>query len=346
MKIDGRKLKILQAIIHNYIINAEPIGSRTISKKYDLGVSPATIRNEMSDLEELGFLLQPHTSAGRIPSNKAYRLYVDKLTENQNLTKEKLNNLDKKMLEEIGRIEELIENSASILSKLTNYTSLAIAPQFKLSKIKHIQLVPVDDIRVLLVIVTDSGIVKNTMLRLEKNISNDQLNIISNILTEKLKGEMIGGIGKILEKDINHNIYEYKDILDSLITTINNSFNSIDTIESYSNGITKIFNFPEYNDIDKAKSFISFMQNKDNIIDMLINSDLKDARNLGISIGEENTYDEIKNCSLITATYKVNGKIIGKIGVIGPTRMEYSKVIPVVQRLSLDLSNILKRYFE
>jgi heat-inducible transcriptional repressor len=346
MKIDGRKLKILQAIIHNYIINAEPIGSRTISKKYDLGVSPATIRNEMSDLEELGFLLQPHTSAGRVPSNKAYRLYVDKLTENQNLTKEKLNNLDKKMLEEIGRIEELIENSASILSKLTNYTSLAIAPQFKLSKIKHIQLVPVDDNRVLLVIVTDSGIVKNTILRLERAILNDELNIISNILTEKLKGEMIGGLGKILEKDINHNIYEYKEILDSLITTINNSFNSIDTIESYSNGITKIFNFPEYNDIDKAKSFISFMQNKDNIIDMLINSDLKNVHNLGISIGEENAYDEIKNCSLITATYKVNGKIIGKIGVIGPTRMEYSKVIPVVQRLSLDLSNILKRYFE
>ncbi|MGO1370025.1 heat-inducible transcriptional repressor HrcA [Senegalia sp. (in: firmicutes)] len=346
MKIDGRKLKILQAIIHNYIINAEPIGSRTISKKYDLGVSPATIRNEMSDLEELGFLLQPHTSAGRIPSNKAYRLYVDKLTENQNLTKEKLNKLDKNMLEKIGRIEELIENSASILSKLTNYTSLAIAPQFKLSKIKHIQLVPVDEKRVLLVIVTHSGIVKNTILRLEKSISNKDLNIISNILTENLKDEMIGSIGTILENDMSHNIYEYKDVLDSLITTINNSFNSIDTIESYSNGITKIFNFPEYNDIDKAKSFISFIQNKDNVIDMLVNNELANNHNLGISIGEENTYDEIKNCSLITATYKVNGKIIGKIGVIGPTRMEYSKVIPVVQRLSLDLSNILKRYFE
>ncbi|MGO1713119.1 MAG: heat-inducible transcriptional repressor HrcA, partial [Senegalia sp. (in: firmicutes)] len=219
MKIDGRKLKILQAIIHNYIINAEPIGSRTISKKYDLGVSPATIRNEMSDLEELGFLLQPHTSAGRIPSNKAYRLYVDKLTENQNLTKEKLNKLDKNMLEKIGRIEELIENSASILSKLTNYTSLAIAPQFKLSKIKHIQLVPVDEKRVLLVIVTHSGIVKNTILRLEKSISNKDLNIISNILTENLKDEMIGSIGTILENDMSHNIYEYKDVLDSLITT-------------------------------------------------------------------------------------------------------------------------------
>ncbi|WP_130806610.1 heat-inducible transcriptional repressor HrcA [Senegalia massiliensis] len=346
MTIDGRKLKILQAIIHNYITNAEPIGSRTISKRYNLGVSPATIRNEMSDLEELGFLLQPHTSAGRIPSNKAYRLYVNKLTEEQNLTKEKLNNLDKKMLKEIGRVEELIENSASILSKLTNYTSLAIAPQLKLSNIKHIQLVPVDDLRVLLVIVTDSGIVKNTILRLDNIVSNDQLNIISNLLTEKLKGKMIGGIGKILEKDITNNMYEYKDILESLVSTINNSFSNIDEIESYSNGITKIFNFPEYNDIEKAKSFISFIQNKENVIDMLLNKDIEDMNNLGIYIGEENMYDEIKNCSLITATYRVNGRIIGKIGVIGPTRMEYSKVIPVVQRLSLDLSNILKRYFE
>lgn len=346
MTIDGRKLKILQAIIHNYITNAEPIGSRTISKRYNLGVSPATIRNEMSDLEELGFLLQPHTSAGRIPSNKAYRLYVNKLTEEQNLTKEKLNNLDKKMLKEIGRVEELIENSASILSKLTNYTSLAIAPQLKLSNIKHIQLVPVDDLRVLLVIVTDSGIVKNTILRLDNIVSNDQLNIISNLLTKKLKGKMIGGIGKILEKDITNNMYEYKDILESLVSTINNSFSNIDEIESYSNGITKIFNFPEYNDIEKAKSFISFIQNKENVIDMLLNKDIEDMNNLGIYIGEENMYDEIKNCSLITATYRVNGRIIGKIGVIGPTRMEYSKVIPVVQRLSLDLSNILKRYFE
>ncbi|NBI05666.1 heat-inducible transcriptional repressor HrcA [Senegalia massiliensis] len=346
MKIDGRKLKILQAIIHNYITNAEPIGSRTISKRYDLGVSPATIRNEMSDLEELGFLLQPHTSAGRIPSNKAYRLYVNKLTEEQNLTKEKLNNLDKKMLKEIGRVEELIENSASILSKLTNYTSLAIAPQLKLSNIKHIQLVPIDEFRVLLVIVTDSGIVKNTILRLDNIVSNDQLNIISNLLTAKLKGKMIGGIGKVLEKDITNNMYEYKDILESLISTINNSFSNIDEIESYSNGITKIFNFPEYNDIEKAKSFISFIQNKENIIDMLLNKDIEDINNLGIYIGEENMYDEIKNCSLITATYRVNGRIIGKIGVIGPTRMEYSKVIPVVQRLSLDLSNILKWYFE
>lgn len=346
MKIDGRKLKILQAIIHNYITNAEPIGSRTISKKYDLGVSPATIRNEMSDLEELGFLIQPHTSAGRVPSNKAYRLYVDGLVQKENLSTDIMKNLDKKMLEGIGQMEELIENSASILSKLTNYTSLAIAPQLKLSRLKHVQIVPVDDNKVLLVLVTNSGIVKNTILRLERSIPQEQLNVISNLLTAKLKGELIGHIGDVLQSDIIQDMYNFKDTISVLINTINESINNIDSIELYSNGLTKIFNFPEYNDIDKAKSFISFIENKDNVVNMLLNSDFDKINNLGITIGEENSYDEIKNCSLITATYKINGKTIGKIGVIGPTRMEYSKVIPLVQSISLDLSDIIKKYFE
>ncbi|MBS4536874.1 heat-inducible transcription repressor HrcA [Clostridium sp. D2Q-11] len=346
MKIDGRKLKILQAIIHNYITNAEPIGSRTISKRYDLGVSPATIRNEMSDLEELGYLLQPHTSAGRVPSNKAYRLYVDGIIQNNNKDKEIMNKIDKKMLDGIGQMEELIENSASILSQLTNYTSLAIAPQLKLSKLKHVQVVPVDDFRVLLVIVTDSGIVKNTILRLDRSIPNDQLNMISNLLTSKLKGQAIGHIGRILQTDIIKDMHSFRDTINVLIRTINESSNNSESVELYSDGITKIFNFPEYNDISKAKSFLSFIENKDNVIKMLMSSGLDNINNLGITIGEENSYDEIKNCSLITATYKINGKTIGKIGVIGPTRMEYSKVIPVVQSISLDLSDILNKYFE
>ncbi|MBS4535562.1 heat-inducible transcription repressor HrcA [Clostridium sp. D2Q-14] len=346
MKIDERKLKILQAIIHNYIINAEPIGSRTISKKYDLGVSPATIRNEMSDLEELGYLLQPHTSAGRIPSNKAYRLYVNGLVNNSHIDTKKGNKVDKKLIESIGQIEELIENSASILSKLTNYTSLAIAPQLKLSKIKHVQIVPVDEMRVLLVIVTESGMVKNTILRLDRSISKEQLNIISNLLTEKLKGKLIGHIGDVLQVKIIKDMYEFKDILESLIKNINKSVNSKESVELYSNGITKIFDFPEYNNIDRVKAFISFLENKDNVIEMLMNNGFNSMNNLAITIGEENSYEEIKNCSLITATYKVNGKTIGKIGVIGPTRMEYSKVIPLVQSISLDLSRILNKYFE
>lgn len=342
MKSNERKLKILQAIIHNYILNAEPIGSRTISKKYNLGVSPATIRNEMSDLEELGYLLQPHTSSGRIPSNKAYRLYVDGLMEVERDLPE-LKHMRKKLINEMGEIERLIENSAKILSKVTNYTSLAIAPQMKQSRLKHIQLLPIDTNKILLVVITNTGIVKNTIIKSSKDISNERLNTISNYLTNRLKGQLVGQIEGILNGDILNEMHNFKHIINKVITKINKSLDNIESVDLYSDGITKIFNFPEYNNIDKAKSFISFIENKDNVVDMLLSSGIND---LGITIGEENNYDEIKNCSLITATYRLNGKTIGKIGVIGPTRMEYSKVIPIVRGLSFDLTNILKKYCE
>ena len=165
MMLDDRKLKILQAIIQSYIDSAEPIGSRTISKNFDLGVSSATIRNEMSDLEELGYLVQPHTSAGRIPSDKGYRLYVNRLLQSGNLGFILRHDLKSKLVKEIGEVDQLIYNAAKILSKVTNYTSLAIAPQIKKSQLKHIQLVPIDETKILVVIVTNSGIVKNTVLR-------------------------------------------------------------------------------------------------------------------------------------------------------------------------------------
>lgn len=342
MNIEERKLKILQAIINNYIINAEPVGSRTISKKYDLGISSATIRNEMSDLEELGYLLQPHTSAGRIPSDKAYRLYVNNLLK---LKKKALINreqIKKGLLQEISEIEQVIQNSAKILSKLTHYTSLAIAPQLKQSKLKHIQLVPVDETKVLVVIVTNSGIVKNAVFRLDEEIPNDQLYLISNLLTERLKGRGIGEIGLELKESFAREIFEFNNTIEKIIPLVNQTIDSIEEIEFYTDGVTNIFNFPEYNDIARAKKFISFLEDKRSMVDMLLRDSCKDIE---ISIGNENYYEEIKNCSLITATYKLNGRIIGKIGIIGPTRMDYSTVIPVVKSIAIDINEILEKYF-
>ncbi|RKD34748.1 heat-inducible transcriptional repressor HrcA [Thermohalobacter berrensis] len=342
MDLNERKLKILQAIIHSYIKKAQPVGSRTIAKKYNLGVSSATIRNEMSDLEELGYLVQPHTSAGRIPSDKAYRLYVDSLMELKSISSLERKKIKKGLSKEIREIEQLIQNSAKILSKLTNYTSLAIAPQFKKSRLKHIQLVPIDERKVLVVIVTDTGIAKNTIFMMDNDITHDHLNKITNYLNAKLKGHPIEYIGSSLEYELIQEMYSLKNTINQVVPLIYQAVDELEEVDLYANGVTNIFNFPEYNDVSKAKAFLSFIEDKNLVVDMLMKSGLQDIE---IKIGKENCYEEVKNCSLITATYSLNGKTIGKIGVIGPTRMDYSKVISIVKTISLNLNDILNQYY-
>ncbi|SHH65853.1 heat-inducible transcriptional repressor HrcA [Sporanaerobacter acetigenes] len=342
--LDERKLRVLHAIINSYISSAEPIGSRTISKKYDLGVSSATIRNEMSDLEDLGYLNKPYTSAGRVPSDKAYRLYVDMLLKDPRafIDMRKKQEIKKNLLKEAVEMDNLIENSTKILSKITNYTALAIAPQFKRSTIKHIQLIPIDEYEILVVIVSDSGIVKNTIFRIDNQIPNDQLNIISNFLNEKLKGLTIEEIGNEIDTVVFKEMYEYKNIIESIIPVINQSLEEVENVEVFADGVTNIFNFPEYSDVTKARSFLSFIEDKDLVVDILLKNTLDDFE---ITIGGENSIDEIKNCSLITATYKLDGDTIGKIGVIGPTRMDYFKVINAVNLLAINLNEIIGKFF-
>ncbi len=340
--LDDRKIKVLYAIINSYIVSAEPIGSRTITKKYDLGVSSATIRNEMSDLEELGYLNKPHTSAGRVPSDKAYRLYVNQLLNTGKLKMDikKKEEIKKALISEASEIDELIQNSAKVLSAITSYTALALSPQLKKSKLKHIQLLPIDDLEVLLVLVNDSGIVKNTIFRLDKKIDEDQLIVISNFLNHKLKGLTIEDIGREMDNDIFKEMYEYKKIIDNIIPIINKTFNDIDSVEVYADGVNKIFDFPEYKDLDKAKSFISFIEDKELLANILLSN--TNGNEIEITIGNENIYDPIKECSLITTTYKLGDVTIGKIGVIGPTRMDYPMVINALKLFSANLTEILE----
>ncbi|NLW21958.1 MAG: heat-inducible transcription repressor HrcA [Tissierellia bacterium] len=342
--LDDRKIKVLYAVIDSYLISAEPIGSRTLSKQYNLGVSSATIRNEMSDLEELGYLNKPHTSAGRVPSDKAYRLYVNEILKKEKIKIdiEKKEEIKRILTKESKEIDQLIQNAARILSAITKYTSIAISPQLKKIKLKHIQLIPIDDMEILMVIVSDTGIVKNTILRVKQNIPADQLNTISNFLNIKLKGLTFDEIGKTMGDVIFKEMYEFKEVIDSIIPLINQSLKDMDNVEVYADGVTKIFDFPEYKDIDKAKAFISFIEDKEQIANLLLDNSLQNG--LEITIGEENIYDPLKDCSLITATYKLDGKTIGKIGVVGPTRMDYITAIKALRLFSINLTEILEMF--
>lgn len=338
--LDDRKLRVLEAIINSYIVTAEPIGSRTISKEYDLGVSSATIRNEMSDLEDLGYLNKPHTSAGRVPSDKAYRLYVDHLMRETQVDGErKAQNLYDLIKDESREIEDIIKTSSKLLSTITSYTTLAISPQVKKEKLRHIQLISIDQKEVLIVLVTEAGVVKNTLFRTDDMVDQDDLNIISNFLNENLKGLNVRDINIILEKELVENIIDQKDLIGGMIPLINKSLDSSQDIKIYTTGIDKIFNYPEYSNIEKAKSFVSFIEDRDLLLDLLLNSSFN--KGIDISIGQENIVDPLKESSLLTATYKLGDKTIGKLGVIGPTRMDYFTVINALNIFSYTLTEIL-----
>lgn len=349
MSLDKRKLNILKAIIGSYIESGEAIGSRTISKKYELGISPATIRNEMSDLEEMGFLVQPHTSSGRIPTDKAYRYYVDNYF-NKNFLKttdsigiEDIRNVVK---DEVQEIDLILKNSVRMLSQFTKYTSFIVAPQMKKSILSRIQIVPVSYNKVLMVIVLNNNIVKQGMIRLNRPIPYEQMNKISSILTEKLSGYRLEDINNNLKKSIINDIYSIKENLSDAICDLMpyfvNQVTNFDDIDVYADGVENILDFPEYSDPAKAKEFMSFLSNKNTIAKLVQDVGTHD---IDISIGHEIPYEELKDCSLITATYKFNGKTIGKIGVIGPTRMDYESVISTVKAMSDAMNEVIDKNF-
>lgn len=335
-----RKMKILHAIIMDYIATAEPVGSRTIAKKYNLGISPATIRNEMSDLEEMGFLEQPHTSSGRIPSDKAYRVYVDQLMRVDRINKIIEQTITKEYEGYAGELDKIISHTSKILSQLTNYTSLALTPQLYGASVKHIQLMPLQEDKLLMVIISKEGVVKNIAVNINKAINSDTLIKISNVLNQCIKGNNILQVEQEVYNKLNELDHEESIILQKLIPIIKEALSNKESIKIYSNGITNIFNFPEFKDIEKAKDFIDLWEQK-NILVQLLSSSTNDGVN--ITIGSENKVNEVRDCSLITATYQLNGRVLGTIGVIGPTRMEYSRVVALLNYLTGQLNDLVKK---
>lgn len=337
MDLADRKMKILQAIIRDFITTAEPVGSRTIAKKYDLGISSATIRNEMADLEELGYLQQPHTSAGRIPSDKAYRLYVDRIMMMKKIAQIEKNIIQKSLTEKIGELEQLISCTAKILSQVTKLTSVVISPQYRHNKLKHIQLIPIDNRSILLVIVLDSGIVKNAVLRVADEMSAEHLGKVSEMLNHRLQGLTVADISNKLIQSIKDEMQMFSSIISVIMPTVMSTLEEIEDVHLYLDGLVNMLNLPEYNDIHKAREFISMLDQKDLLKDVLINA----QDDVSITIGKENKHENLQECSVITATYKLNGRTVGKIGVIGPTRMDYDNIVSVVDFMKNNLTQLL-----
>lgn len=340
MDMNERKLKILEAIIRDYIETGDPVGSRTISKKYDLGISSATIRNEMADLEELGLIVQPHTSAGRIPSDKGYRLYVDGMMGRPHITPEVEQVVTNLIKEKITRIDSLVEESAKLVAMLTNCTTIAMTPPISQVRIKHIQLVPVDDYSVACVVVTDTNCVKNHVIATPKSIDFNMCMALTNILNEKLKGSRLSQISvEQIRLSIEEKMKEYGMIAGSVLEAIDNTLKQEDMPEIYIRGTNNILDFNGLDDRDKTRELFKLLEEKPYLTKIL---DQSKPNTVTVRIGEENVLAPMKDYSVVTTSYSIGEHTIGNLGIIGPTRMNYDQVVSVLEYVSYHITKMLK----
>ena len=337
MEMDERKLRILQAIIDDYILTGIPVGSRTISKKYDMGLSSATIRNEMSDLEELGFLDQPHVSAGRIPSAKAYRLYVDTLMKTGRIRKESMEEMQRHFDRRVRQMEDVIDRAAQVLSDLTQYTAVVLSPKGRSPKIQTIQLVPVSQGAALVVIVTDQGVVRDSVIRVSLEMDSDALYNISRSLTEQLRGCTLQEALERMPEQIAR-MDGNEEVLEGLYGYFSEGQHDRENPRVAVGGASNMLSYPEYSDVDKARSFLSLIEARDKLADLIQGSG---EMAFTVRIGPESGAPEMADCSIVTATYSTRNGQQGTIGVIGPTRMRYSRVLSILNMMGQQMTDLL-----
>lgn len=337
--LDERKQRILQAVIQDYISSAEPVGSRTLARKYDLGVSPATIRNEMADLEMLGYLEHIHTSSGRVPSSKGYRLYVDSLLPVQPMTDAEKAMIDKWYKAKVQQLDQVFQETAKIISKLTRNVSLVLAPQISKAAFRCMQFLPLDDHRVIAVLMTDAGFVENRIMEMPAGSSFEDFQRMAKVINGCLAGHTLGAIQngslKKIEAEIGDNgLYE------SAMTLIDKALNSQRKERLYLGGTTEMMEQPEFHNVDKVKELLIMLE-KDQLMKDILKAHLGDG--LTVTIGQENEYSGIKDCSIITATYHLDGELLGSMAVLGPTRMEYGRTMSLLNYMNNNLTEVIKR---
>ena len=331
--LDERKKKVLQAIIEEYISTAEPVSSNTLTNNYGLNCSSATIRNEMAELEKKGYLDKTHTSSGRIPSAKGYRYYVDELINDQAISVEEIKYISSKLETKVNEIEELTKIAANTISEITHYTTVSIGPKTESQLIEEIKFVLLGSRMMLAVILTDTGLVKETIIKFDEDINEKQVETMNYMFNQKLKGEPIDTIDRPLEEylydEMTYSINVIKPVIEQIKKVLEED-------KIYLEGANKSFDLPEFNSLEVAKNFVNILDTKELVADML-NSGF--AEDINVYIGEENEKDELKDFSVVTFKHRVNGKELGTIGIIGPKRMDYSKVISVMKYISKKLDD-------
>ena len=338
--IDERKQRILQAIINDYISSAEPGGSRTIASTYDLGVSPATIRNEMADLEMLGYLEHLHTSSGRIPSSKGYRLYVDSLMPVQPMTDREKALIDKWYKAKVRRLDQVFQETAKLISKLTRNVSLVLAPQISQAAFRCMQFLPLDEHRVIAVVMTDAGFVENRIMEMAEGSTFEDFQRMAGVINGNLAGHTLGNIRTKSLKEIKSSIGD-EGLYQKAMEIVSKALDSEKKERLYLGGTSQLMEQPEFHDVDKVKELLLMLE-EDQLMKDILHAHLGDG--LSVSIGQENKYSGIQDCSIITATYHLDGELLGSLAVLGPTRMEYGKTMSLLNYMNENLTEVIKHF--
>ena len=348
LELDERKLKILQAIIRNYLETGEPVGSRTISKYTDLNLSSATIRNEMADLEELGYIIQPHTSAGRIPSDKGYRLYVDRMMQEKeeqlNQATQEVKDMQKLLLEREDKMEAVLKQVAKMLAVNTNYATMISAPQVKGNRLKFLQISKLDERQLLITVVIEGNVIKNHMIPVNDVLDDEAIWKLNLLLNTNLNGLRIEEINLAMISKLKQQAGIYDDIISAILDTISEALQNDEDVEIYTSGTNNIFKYPELADHQRASELITTFEEKQ-LLNELVQETLTDENNTGIQvyIGNETPIQTMKDCSVVTATYELEEGVKGTIGIIGPRRMDYDKVISTLKTMKSQLDTLYKK---
>ncbi len=338
--LSERKKRILHAVVASHIKTADPVGSRTVARTYRMGLSSATIRNEMADLEEMGYLEQPHTSAGRIPSQKGYRYYVDHLMTSSKLSDEEELSISRSLSsEKMREIEQIIANAVKVLSAVTRQTSLIMGPQFQKSTFQQMRILPLDERRGLVVLITDSGFIKNKVIELNQSLSPPELQQVVSYLNHKLFGLSIDQVTTSLINELKRDLFRRLEILEQAFILLEESLREEQQARVYLGGTTNILSQPEFKSVDKIHRMLSLFEQESLLFEIL--EKCLSEEGIVVKIGTENEYEDIHECSLITATYKIKQRVLGTIGVLGPTRMDYRWIIAVLRCLVDQLNRTL-----
>mgnify|MGYP000810135343 FL=1 len=342
MELNERKQKILEAIIRNYMETGEPVGSRTVSKYTDLNLSSATIRNEMSDLEEMGYILQPHTSAGRIPSDKAYRLYVDTILQRKD---EEVSEMKELMVEKADKIDLLLQQVAKLLAQNTNYTSMVTKPKYQHKRIKFIQLNQMSERQLLVIVVLDNNHVSNMFINLMTDADENVIAQMNFLMNTALTGLDFTEINMAIMQQIKEKAGEYGELASSILDCISEVMTEEDDSEIYTSGATNILKYPELSDKEKMTGLLSTFEEKQMLSAWANDEPPEDDKEHGIQvyIGEESPVESMKDCSVVTATYRIKEGVYGKIGIVGPKRMDYEKVVGTLENCMQQLDDIFKK---
>ena len=340
MDSEDRKAIILKAIIKNYMETGEPVGSRTISKLPELNLSSATIRNEMSDLEDMGYILQPHTSAGRIPSDKGYRFYVDEILREKEIETEAFKDL---MFKKVDRLETLLKHLAKIIARDTNYAAMISGPTIHSNKVKFLQLSKIDKFKLLLVTVAEGNIINNKIIDIDSEISESEILNLNLLINTSLNGLTVEEINLSIMNKLRTDAGVYSDIVDKVLREVAAVFESAtDNLEIYTSGTTNIFKYPEISDREKASQLVNAFEEKDKLKEILAGVNDDDNDGIRVYIGNEVPISDMRDLSVVTANYEIGEGLRGSIGIVGPKRMDYEKVLKTIKTVMASLDEQFK----